>query len=426
MSRMIFALVLAAGLVFAVGCGSKPEPTQPIASLASEPTPPTSPNPPTPPTTPTSPVTPLEPTKGAWELDQSKHVIPEAPVKGSIAGMEVTPEAVLEGDELNFIAYKAGTREMERNVKLKLAPMLLAGQPIPSVLGRNWKVKTDAEQGPEVPVAWRFVGGKDPFLYPSGYALTLELGSRKEGAVAGKIYLSLPDDQKTVLVGTFAAKYSRPHTEPPGPDDTPYIGGEVNVVSAKPNAEVRIAYAAFSPAGVSFKELQLSTDANPLELAQWTRDETEKSRLISGDGKSRPFRYEHVKLAPGRYLISAAVVGGPAVWKWVDVTAGSKLTENFTIDATKTGGVEVSAPAGMTGKLLIAPADDPGKPALETEIFRALELQIVRQDIDLVSGKALIKNLAPGKYEVRAGDLKGTVEIVAGKTVEFALMPPKK
>ena len=59
-------------------------------------------------------------------------------------------------------------------------------------------------------------------------------------------------------------------------------------------------------------------------------------------------------------------------------------------------------------------------------MFSALALQVVRQDIDIVSGKALVKNLAPGKYVVRVGDLRGTVEIVAGKTVEMALASPKK
>jgi hypothetical protein len=37
-----------------------------------------------------------------------------------------------------------------------------------------------------------------------------------------------------------------------------------------------------------------------------------------------------------------------------------------------------------------------------------------------------VRNLAPGKYEVRAGDLRGHVEIVADKTAELVLVPAKK
>jgi hypothetical protein len=148
--------------------------------------------------------------------------------------------------------------------------------------------------------------------------------------------------------------------------------------------------------------------------------------LVAGDGKLRPTRYEHIKLPPGRYLISAGIVGGPAVWKWVDLPAGGALTENFTLDATAAGGVEVTVPADVVGKVFIAPADAPDKPALNADQFSAIALQVVRQYPDVVAGKALVKNVAPGRYEVRVGDLRGTIEIVAGKTVELSLRPPKK
>jgi hypothetical protein len=280
-----------------------------------------------------------------------------------------------------------------------------------------------------VPEVWREVAGKDLHLYPSGYALTLELGARKDGKVPGKIYLCLADAERTVLGGTFEAAYSRAHTEPPGPDDGPYIAGAITVTGAKPDGEVRVSYVAFTGAQVSFKELQLPFDPVPELQARWTRDEADKPRVstfVAGDGKARPFRYEHVKLTPGRYLIAAAVVGGPAVWKWVDLPPGGTLTENLALDATKTGGVEVAVPAGVTGKVYIAPADDPTRPALDRELFEPVAFQVVRQDTDLVSGKALVKNLAPGRYEVRAGDLRGFVEVTAGKTAELALVPAKK
>jgi hypothetical protein len=424
MSRTIFGAALALGLAVAVGCGSKSEQTLPSAKLEeAPPTPPTGPQPP-------NPVAPkIELPKVAWEIDQTKHAIPAAAVKGSIASAEVTPEVQIEGTELSFRSLKAGTMTVERSVKLNLAPMLVAGQQPPPVLGREWKLKLDSAPGPGVPEVWREVAGKNPHVYPTGYALTLELGPRKDGKVPGKIYLSLPDEEKTFLAGTFEAAYARPHTERPGPDDVPYIGGDVTVTGAAPNAEVRVTYAAFTPAGVYFKELQLPFDPVPELQARWTRDDTERPRtstFVSGDGKGRPFRYEHIKLAPGRYLIAAAVVGGPVVWKWIDVAPGTALVENFTIDATKTGGVEVTVPAGTVGKVLLAPADAPERPPLDMELYRATSFQVVRQDTDIVGGKALLKNLGPGKYEVRAGDLRGTVDVVAGKTVEFSLMPPKK
>jgi hypothetical protein len=371
----------------------------------------------------------MEPPKGVeWQLDQTKHVVPAAPVQGSIAGVAVVPLVQIEGAELSFRAFKAGTPVVERSVKLNLAPMLMAGQPQPQLFGRGWTVKVDTEPGPGVPEVWREVAGRDPHLYPSGYALTLELGPRKDGKVAGKIYLCLGDTEKTLLAGAFEAVHARGHTERPGPDDGPYIAGEVRVTGAKPDAEVRVSYVAFTGPQVFFKELQLPFDPVPELQARWTRDEADRPRVstfVAGDGRGRPFRYEHVKLNPGRYLVSAAVVGGPAVWKWVELPPGGTLMENLVLDASKTGGVEVTVPAGVTGKVYLAPADDPARPALELELFVAVAFQVVRQDTDLVGGKALVKNLAPGRYEVRAGELRGLVEVSAGKTAELVLVPKK-
>jgi hypothetical protein len=421
MSRTIFGIALGMSLALACGCGSKSEPPPPNVKLEAEPPPPDG--------APNTPPKVDAPTGPAWEIDQSKHAIPATAVKGRIAGTEVTPEVGIEGDELTFRAIKAGTKTVEQSVRLKLATMLVAGQPIPQVLGRTWKVPFDALASPNVPEVWRETMGKDPHVYPSGYALTLELGQRKDGKVPGKIYLCLNDAEKTVLAGTFEAVYSRPHTERPGPDDVPYIGGDVTVTGTKPDAEVRVAYAAFTATGVSMKELQLPFDPVPLEQARWTRDENDRPRtstFVSGDGKGRPFRFEHVKLPTGRYLISVGVVGGPATWKWVDVPANGALTETFALDATKTGSVEVSLPPDAKGKVFLAPADAPEKPALDADLFHAIAFQVVRQDADIVAGKATMKNLAPGKYEVRAGDLRGFVDVIAGKTAELNLAPPKK
>jgi hypothetical protein len=418
MSRTTVVILLAGAMAATVGCGSKSQPTLPNVKLDGDP----------PSGDPNAPKVDA-PTGPAWEVDLSKHAIPTTAVKGRVGGMDVTPEVGIEGDELTFRALKAGSAIAERSVKLKLAPMLVAGQPIPSVFGREWKVTLDAAPGPGVPEVWRETAGAPPHLYPSGYALTLELGRRKDGKVPGKIYLSLPDAEKTFLAGTFEAVYTRPHTEHPGPDDAPYIAGDVTVTSTKPDAEVRVSYAAFTAAGVTFKELQIPFDPVPLEQARWTRDETDRPRmstLVAGDGKGRPFRFEYVKLPTGRYLIAVGVVGGPATWKWVDVPAGGAITETLALDATKTGGVEVSLPLDARGKMFVAPADAPDKPALDTNVFHTLAYQVVRQDADIVAGKATLKNLAPGKYEVRAGDLRGFVDVVAGKTAELNLTPPKK
>ena len=43
-----------------------------------------------------------------------------------------------------------------------------------------------------------------------------------------------------------------------------------------------------------------------------------------------------------------------------------------------------------------------------------------------VGGKAVFKNLAPGKYEVRIDSERKLVDVAAGKTAELDFAPPKK
>lgn len=427
-SRTIFGAALGLWLGVAVGCGPKPEPPS-VPMTEASPTPkgdaPKG-DTPTPAPKGDTPPAPPAPSGPAWEMDLAKHAIPDAPVKGRISGTDVTPEVVVSSLDVTFRVPKAGSPLPERAVTIKLAPHA-PGQPVASVPGKSWKVKDSDAPGPAVPEIWQEVHGQPVLLHPNGYALTLTLDPRKDGKVSGRVYLSLGDKDRSVLAGTFNAEYFRFHTEPLGADDVPYAAGTVTVTGAKPDAEIRVAYAGFAGGMVLFKELQLGFDTMPEETARWQPDEADKprvSRLVAGDGKARPFRYEHARLAPGRYLMTAGVVGGPAVWKWVDVAAGATLTENFTLDASKAGGIEVSVPADAKGKLYAAPADAPERPALAADQFLVIASQ-TRLDADIVAGKASLKNLAPGKYEVRYGDLRGFAEVTAGKTAELALMPKK-
>src|SRR5262245_36046841 len=108
-ARTIFAVSLGLGLAFAIGCGSKPTPPQPSAE--SEPS--TNPEP--------KPNTPkVEPAKLVWEMDPTKHAIPNAPVRGNFGGAEVNLEAVFEGHDLVFRPPQSATPGTGPRVVFKL------------------------------------------------------------------------------------------------------------------------------------------------------------------------------------------------------------------------------------------------------------------------------------------------------------------
>jgi hypothetical protein len=421
--RTIFALALAFGVSVAAGCGSKTDQPQPKADLKPEPNPEPNPGP-----NPDPNAKPKDEPKAAWEMDPAKHTIPAGGVKGRVGGAEVSLEAAVEGNDLVFRTGKDVTPERRMLLKLRKS----ADE---SLENRKWAVRQDTPAGAAVPEVWLELPPQPIHAFSSGYALTLELGQRKDGKVPGKVYLSLPDDEKSFLAGTFTADYARAPGEPPGADDAPFAAGEVTVTGAKPDTTLRVTYAGLTPSRADgaktdllIKELQAALTQTP-DAAGWSLDDSDKPRvstLFPGDGKMRPSRYEHVKLVPGRYLLTATVTGGgPITWKWVDVPADGKVKENLTLDLTKTGGLEVNAPPGSTGQVQIVPADDPGRPPIDASHFFAIAVQM-RLTGAVVGGKATFKDLAPGKYEVRIDGERKTVDIVAGKTAELDFTPPKK
>jgi hypothetical protein len=133
-------------------------------------------------------------------------------------------------------------------------------------------------------------------------------------------------------------------------------------------------------------------------------------------------KFDFTNLPPGKYLVFARVKDGPAAWTWVDVAAGGRVTTDLKLDAIKTGTVEVKVPAGQD-RLRLVPSDlmpPPGDAFIDQLAF-SLGLEGEVKD-----GKVTIKNVPAGKYQARAGTLRGDVEVTPGKTTTLELKPAKK
>jgi len=423
MSRTIFAAILGVGLLSGFGCGSKPEPTQPNAVLTPEPKP--DPNP------------AQGKVKVAHEMDPAKHVIPAAPVAGRLGNTEITvAEARVEG--LNLIFQKPENQPGEPwrvSIELPTEPgregspgkMMLA--PTDTTPGTtSWTVDVDFPSAISLP-AWEVLGFKgwqqlSHLRWRGGCAITLEWGKRENGKLPGKVYLSLPDIEAhadtpstSVLAGTFVAEIARLPTDPPGPDQVPYVKGTVNLKVPAPNANLRVGYISSLPMDNLALGL-VSADLDGRQQARANYDKPHLTSLLAGDGQAAPSHYEHSKLTPGRYLVFASLKDGPIAWKWVDVKSGATITIDLTLDASQVGGLEVAVPLEALGKVQLSPAEDAGQPAPSETFVQGSALQL-GLEADIVNRKAKFAKLAPGRYEVRAGKQSRTVEIVAGKFVEL-------
>jgi hypothetical protein len=401
MSRTTFALLL--GLV--VGCGSKPQPEAgPGVALDQGP-------PPAPP----APV--------VHEMDPAKHAVPAGPVRGRLAGVAVGGADVsLEGRTLVFRKPAAAPGE-EWRVSVELPadpgrdgspPRMVLGPADEVPAGSVWTVLADLPQpaGPD---------GKDRRLgWRGGCAITLEFGKREGGKLPGKAFLALPDVPNvppgSVLAGTFVAACPRQPDDPPGPEDVPYVNGAVAARGAGPGPALRVGYfGALGPDRFCLGSADAELDGRQTVRAFY--DKPHVTTLAAGDA-ANPSRYEHSKLTPGRYLVFAALRGGPVAGKWVEVKPGSTTTADLGVDAADPGGLEVTAPLEALGKVHLIPADEPGRPPLTDVAFEAAALQL-GLEADIVARKAVLKNLAPGRYEVRAGKQSRVVEVAAGKVAEL-------
>jgi len=145
-------------------------------------------------------------TNVSWTLDLAKATIPEEPVAGGIHGKGFYCERVtLQGGDLTLrqgrtwppdlgvtVLFFAKHSDQLRGKTVEVGPERTP--PLPQVTLR-WK--DDHEQA-------------HTRNFTSGYALKMVFGQPANARMPGKIFLSLPDEEKSVVAGTFEAEIGKP------------------------------------------------------------------------------------------------------------------------------------------------------------------------------------------------------------------------
>ncbi len=136
-----------------------------------------------------------------YTLDIAQAKIPQGKVNGTVSGT-------------NFIAdlvriEPAGTLRLIQGQALSPDTQILVylhPKPAERTNGMSVNVAADT-RGPQVAKSWKTNPRYAPSTkqYGTGYALKLELGPLTNDTVAGRIYLALPDPEKTVVAGQFTA-----------------------------------------------------------------------------------------------------------------------------------------------------------------------------------------------------------------------------
>ncbi|BAU47108.1 hypothetical protein SVA_0527 [Sulfurifustis variabilis] len=130
-------------------------------------------------------------------------VIPNEPVQGRLHDVAFRIERA--AIESGVLTLTQGTEPLDTEITL-----FLQTRPWEVPSARSFKIVNQAAGAgtPQVRVRWRENGQNAPRQreYTEKYTLLLELGPERDRRIPGKIYLALPDEQKSQVAGTFEAE----------------------------------------------------------------------------------------------------------------------------------------------------------------------------------------------------------------------------
>jgi hypothetical protein len=151
---------------------------------------------------------PASDTNWTLNLDEVTN-FPAGPVAGRIHAMDfIIERAYFQNGILTLREGVHGPLEFGCTINF-------GGAQVEALAGQTINVTTNADAAARITLHWKSDAdsGKDNF--ESGYAMHLEFGALANNRLPGKIYLCIPDDEKSYLMGTFNADTRKPKPKTP-------------------------------------------------------------------------------------------------------------------------------------------------------------------------------------------------------------------
>ncbi len=146
------------------------------------------------------------PTNITWTLELTNLTIPEAKAVGSIHGSGFFCEsATLQGGALTLRQGKSWPPDLGITIRLFAEQgEELSGKTIQITSGREPPL-------PKITLRWKNEQQEAKTLsINEGYAMKLAFGQADKGRMPGRIFICLPDDEKSFVAGTFEARIRKP------------------------------------------------------------------------------------------------------------------------------------------------------------------------------------------------------------------------
>ena len=146
------------------------------------------------------------PDAAGWTLQLKSAKIPAGPVTGRIQGRDFNSEKV--SLENGFLSFRQGA---DFFADLEMSVVLFVNIPA-ELSGKTFTVpKQESGGNPHIWMKWKSAGkdAPDQKSWMDGYAMQLEFGRVLNGKLPGKIYLCVPDEEKSFIRGTFEVSLRR-------------------------------------------------------------------------------------------------------------------------------------------------------------------------------------------------------------------------
>ncbi len=149
---------------------------------------------------------PENPAAKMWTMDLDKAGIPDSEVTGMIHGQSFTLTRVtLQGGNLSVRQGAGWPPELA-------VAILFPAKHGEELSGKSVRIAaSQIPPRPKVVLRWKDEQGQpESRTFVDGYALIVDFGQAANGRMPGKLYIALPDDEKSVLAGTFNAEIRAP------------------------------------------------------------------------------------------------------------------------------------------------------------------------------------------------------------------------
>ena len=139
-----------------------------------------------------------------WMLNLGAVTMPDSTAAGRVHGQNFNCDrAVLQGGMLTLRVGARGAPDFGMVINF-------SGVPAEALAGQTINVATNADKAAGVTLRWKEGDLSLRENFTNNYAMRLEFGQIADNRMPGKIYLCLPDGQKSYVAGTFNAEIRKP------------------------------------------------------------------------------------------------------------------------------------------------------------------------------------------------------------------------